>query len=105
MAERIDLTTPIPSAARWFVQSLTVRRGMTASGGVITPNPSDSQITVGLLAENGQVKVWDWTGAPADTLIIALNKANLSTTTLNKRILDKLIADGVIAGVSAGAAD
>lgn len=106
MAERIELTTPIPAAPRWFVQSLTVRRGMSAAGGVITPNAADSQITVALLAENGQVKVHDWTGATADALIVSLNKINLTPpNTLNKRILDRLIADGVILGVSAGTAD
>lgn len=105
MAERIDLTTPIPSAPRWFVETITLRRGLSCAGGAITAVPPDSAIIVTLIAENGQHKIHQWTGAAADTLILGLNKANLSTNTLNKRVLDKLIADGVILGVSAGTAD
>jgi hypothetical protein len=106
VAERIDLTTPIPSAANWVVQSLNLARGMTASGGVITSVPATSRITVVLLAPNGQTFLWEWSGTTADTLIVALNKVNLTPpNTLNKRILDRLISDGVIFGTSTGTAD
>jgi hypothetical protein len=41
-------------------------------------------------------------GAEACTMLRALNKANLTTNSLHKRILDRLIADKVLVGAVAG---
>jgi hypothetical protein len=38
-------------------------------------------------------------------MIVALNKANLSVTSLNRRINQKALDDGVFAGALAGAPD
>lgn len=41
-------------------------------------------------------------GDEAKNLMVALNKANLSTKSLHKRILEKLINDGHLAGTISG---
>lgn len=105
MAERIDLTTPA-STTQWRVRSLLMERGLfpTSAGG-ISLNTAESLIQVGLIGDGGRTLTHTWKGGPADADIVALNKLNLTTNTLNKRILDKLISDGVIVGTTAGSAD
>jgi hypothetical protein len=57
-------------------------------------------ITLG--GTNGEVKTCQYLGATADTLMIALNKANLTSRSLNQRIFDRIIADGCIAATVTG---
>ena len=56
-------------------------------------------------AATGKVLTFTYSGTEARNLMIALNKANLSTNSLQKRVMDKLIADGKIAGSVSGAPD
>lgn len=58
-----------------------------------------------LCVETGEVKIFTYTGEVARTLMIALNKANLSTSSLQKRILEKLVADGKLGGTVTGTPD
>jgi len=53
----------------------------------------------------GRVQTFTYTGTEARNMMITLNKANLSTNSLHKRVLDKLIADGKIAGTVTGTPD
>lgn len=47
--------------------------------------------------------IYDSTTTPTGAaLIVSLNKANLSTTSLEKRILNQLISSGLIAGTVSG---
>lgn len=46
-----------------------------------------------------------YTGEEAANLMITLNKANLTTNSLHKRVLNKLIADGHIDGTVSGSPD
>jgi len=47
-----------------------------------------------------------YTGSVAESLIIALNKANLSTNSLQKRIIEQLVTDGKLpAGTVTGTPD
>ena len=58
------------------------------------------------LAEPGGVRInHRITGPAALSLMQALNKANLSSNSLHKRIISKLITDGVLAGTFAGSPD
>lgn len=46
-----------------------------------------------------------YNGDQATTLMTALNKANLSTNSLHKRIINQLITDGYLAGTITGTVD
>ena len=78
---------------------------MTGANGVLVFSPGDSVVTATLIGLNGEKMTYTWRGATADANIIALNKMNLSTITLNKRIMNLLISDGVLPGTATGVAD
>ena len=78
---------------------------MAGVNGVLVFNPDDSVVTVTLVGVNGEKMTHTWRGATAGANIVALNKMNLSTITLNKRIMNLLISDGVLPGTVTGAAD
>ena len=61
------------------------------------------RITIELLGENGELLQFSYDGTEARNLMLALNKANLSVKSLHKRIMEKLINDGLIAGSISGA--
>jgi hypothetical protein len=93
MAEQLVLTTPKPlpeQVTGYSIGSLLLKWG---------PTP---QIVVTLLATDGTTTDAVYEGATATTLMISLNKANLTTRSLNQRIFDRLIADGKIVGTVAG---
>lgn len=59
-----------------------------------------------VVVANGVIKKsFAYTGATATTLMTALNKANCSITSMEKRILNQLIADGYISGTVSGNPD
>lgn len=45
------------------------------------------------------------TGVNATNLMIALNKIDLTAKSLHRRIMEKLVADGVVAGTISGTPD
>ena len=97
MAEQIDLTQPYGTQTQvWRVQRVTLERTLDAEM---------SYIEVVLHGANGHVFTHAWRGQTADTMLVALNKADLSVKSLHRRIMEKLIADGVIEGSISGAAE
>jgi len=70
-------------------------------------------IAIGLRGENGERKDFIYGGSEASSadkikalnLMTALNKANLSTTSLEKRILNQLVTDGLLSGAITGTPD
>lgn len=95
MAERIDLTTPFqpdPSSASDLVVAKIVL-DWEGAGIVIT------------LKKNGVRKEVSYNGATATTLMNQLNTANLSTKSLHRRLLERLIADGHLSGTISGSPD
>jgi hypothetical protein len=91
--ERITLTTPKPLPPQVV--------GYTVSSLHLNWEPTP-QIVIRLKGEDGTYTDQVYEGATATTLMIALNKANLSTRSLTQRIFDRLIADGRIVGTVAG---
>lgn len=91
--ERLNLSTPIPAPP-----AIT---GYTISRLLLTWEPT-AQIVVTLRATDGTLSDQVYEGATATAILVALNKANLSTRSLNQRIFDRLIADGKIAGTVTG---
>lgn len=86
--ERHTLTTPVTVPA---TTEYTVR--------FILLNWEDRLVTVSLTDNRGQAitKQYDRQTTPTgESLMVALNKANLATKSLHARVLERLALDGVI---------
>lgn len=82
MAETLVLAAPeVHTVTQYSVQTLLLA--------VDTP-----LLRAVLVDENGVRSSYEYTGPLALSLIIQLNKADLSTISLNKRILQRLVVDG-----------
>ena len=92
--EQLDLTTPIVPPATTYYQ--VVRLVLDWYG---------QYIEIGLRGPNGELQTHGYSGGTAKTLMTQLNTLDLSTTSLQKRILNRLIADGVVIGTVSGAPD
>lgn len=94
MPEIITLTVPIvpPSVTTYRVVYLAFDWS----------NPS---ITIGLHGPNSERVNHSYSGATATTLMNQLNTANLSVTSLHRRVIQRLVSDGVLAGVISGTPD
>jgi hypothetical protein len=64
-----------------------------------------AQISIHLRGTNGERKEFRYDGADATALMVSLNKANLTVKSLQRRILEKLTADGKMAGAVTGIPD
>jgi len=93
MAELLTLTTPLPQPPQVT--------GYTVSRVLLNWEPTP-QVVITLRGEDGQLVDFVYSGATATTMMVGLNKANLSTRSLNQRIFDRLIADGKLVGTVAG---
>jgi hypothetical protein len=96
MAEIVTLTTPIPATAAVRVASLTLDVRQSTIRVIF------AEWAAGAFVPDGRQIVAEWTGAPALTLMTALNKANLTTQSLHQRIFAQAIADGKLAGTQSG---
>lgn len=85
MAEKVTLTVPVtrPSVTDYIIGSLHL-------------DWSGSRIDVTLLGSDGSTTTASYTGATALTLMSALNTANLSVTSLHKRVVQRLQTDGLL---------
>lgn len=84
--EQLDLTTPVT----WYRVSR------------LSMDWPAQHIWIRLAGPNGEDLAHTYVGAQATALMTALNKANLSTKSLHKRIIEQLVADGVLAGTISG---
>ena len=90
--EALTLTTP---------QSVTDYRVS-----ILKLNWDEAKIHVVVKDTQGDTVTAGYTGATATSLMIALNKANLTTNSLQKRILEQLVTDGKLpAGTVTGDPD
>lgn len=64
-----------------------------------------ASIVIHLRGTNAERREIRYEGSDASALMVALNKANLSIKSLHRRILERLIADGKIAGAVNGLPD
>ncbi len=101
--EKIVLNTPVftGSGADFRLLSLLMRRTHPDSPAVIVATYAEVSGTTFLA--KGRTIVCQYDGSAADTLIIALNKVNLSTTSMEKRVTQQCQADGKLgAGTISG---
>ena len=89
MAEKLSLTTPItaPTITEYVVDGLRIRWAA-------------EEIVVTLLGPNGEERVERYSGDEALTRMRALNKANLTVKSLQRRVLEQLVTDGKLPGGS-----
>ena len=97
--ERIDLTAPYDpdtrSTTQLRVNELRLRWGNTSA---------ESHIYVEL--SSGTIHTsFTYIGQDARDQMVLLNKANLTSNSLHKRIINKLISDGKISGTVSGTPD
>lgn len=96
MVEQVDLTSPImvdPGATVLKVANVYLQ---------ILPAPL---IKIRLSDDAGRTVEHSYEGGVALTLLQQLNVADNSTTSLHKRIMQRLISDGVITGTISGTPD
>jgi len=98
MAEIVTLTTPLPATATLRIADLD----LNVRGSLI--RVVLAEWVGGAWVDGGREIIATYSGAPADALMLALNKANLSTQSLHTRVIAQLIADGKLAGAGSGAA-
>jgi len=91
-AEQLDLTTPITNSAYRVIGLNLDWEGATIA------------IFLRCVATS-QPLTFIYTGATATNLMVTLNKANLSTNSLHKRILQYLVTDGKLTGTVSGSPD
>lgn len=66
----------------------------------------NAKIVIRLVDQTGIVSTYQYDGAAATALMISLNKANLTTSSLHKRVLQQLVTDGKLtAGTVTGTPD
>lgn len=92
--EQIDLTNPQPAPV---ATDYTIDR--------ITFDWTGQNISIRLVSNNSEIISHHYTGTIAKNLMIALNKTDLSVKSLHRRVMEKLIADGVIVGTISGTPD
>lgn len=63
------------------------------------------RIHIDVISNVGTKRSKEYSGADAINKMVALNKANLTTKSLHKRIMEFLKADGVISGIITGTPD
>ena len=95
MAEKLDLTSVIttPNLTDYRVAAVAF-------------DWDRAQIVITLRGTNGEERREIYVGPTATTLMIALNKIDCSTISLQKRILNRLVTDGKLpAGTVSGSPD
>lgn len=91
MGEQLDLSTPV-----------TTTRNTVVLQYLQLDWPGQS-ILARLLGSDGTTLWLTWSGAPAVTLMTALNSANLSIKSLQRRVLEQAVTDGKLtAGTVSG---
>jgi hypothetical protein len=101
--ERVTLAVPIvpPTVTDYQVRTLHLDlgdRGTTDDDTIVV----DLEATTGSPSDVNHIRRFTYSGAVANSMILALNKANLTNRSLNQRIMDRLIADGLITGTVTG---
>ena len=95
-----------------MVESVTLTAPARVSPGTPSWEPillhlnwEDATVKIGFRGQNGEFESFSYEDAEATTLLRALNKADLTVTSLHKRVMEKVIADGKLAGTISGAPD
>jgi hypothetical protein len=116
MPEELILTTPITPPAptpttKYRVSAFTMdlETAVPPTGSAIPPDvpppPDPGFVNIKLKDDAGNYSVYQYTGKKAVQMIQQLNTANLTQKSMQKRILEKLSADGLLPGTVQGTPD
>jgi len=112
MAEELILTTPVTPPAptpttKYRVSSFTMDLDTVAAPLLPppAPTPAPGLVTIKLVSDAKEFSTYQYTGTSATAMIKQLNTANLTTKSMQKRILEKLAADGFLPGTVQGTPD
>lgn len=105
MAEELILADPIqppppPSTTKYRISAITwdLEMVMPPSGSVVPPEvpapPEPGFVNVKVKDNNGGYTYCQYIGQEAHNMIKWLNTANFTTNSMQKRVLQKLMADG-----------
>ena len=95
MAEQLDLATAeqaAPGTVTWKPILLHL-------------NSEQATIKAGFRGDNGEYTSIGYEGTDATTLMVALNKADLSVKSLQRRIMERAVSDGKLSGTISGTPD
>lgn len=95
MAEQLDLTSPeqdTPGTVTWRPFLLHL-------------NWEAATIKAAFRGDNGEYTSIGYEGTDATTLMVALNKADLSVKSLQRRIMERVVSDGKLSGTISGTPD
>lgn len=99
--ERLTLTVPhvvAPPAAEFRVWSLELQRSHPRSLARIRAVFRETNNAGAFLPDSNTELICEYGGDEAETLLRALNKANLTSNTLEKRVIERCVTDKKIAG-------
>lgn len=109
--EKLTLATPVarPSVTEYQVEEIRIRRTDWTIRVVLVPNATGAPsvacewVLTSLRCNNGYAKTPAPAGfANAEAMVKSLNKANLTTVSLEKQVYNKLVADGAFAATVTG---
>ena len=92
MAEQINLTSPdqaVVGTSEYHIAALTL-------------DWDGARIDIRLNSAKGLARTFSYAGQTATDLLKVLNTVNLSVKSLHKRVFDRLMADGHLAGSVSG---
>jgi hypothetical protein len=93
--EQINLTSPVVADPAQATTFRVAALWLNWDGAEIVVHVTDGTVR----------KVFRYTGSTATALMTALNKANLTSNSLHKRIINQLISDGYLSGTISGSPD
>jgi hypothetical protein len=102
--EELTLTDPIvvPAVTTAKYHVVSILMNLEA---VVSPAQEPGYIVIDLKDNNNVRSNYQYTGAPAVSMIKTLNTANLTTKSMHKRILEQLSKDGFLPGTVTGTPD
>ena len=95
MAETLSLTTP-------EVKTTTTTYYRVVC---LVLNWEQAYISIQVRGTNGERRDFTYEGTVATNMMVALNKLDLSVKSLQRRVLERLIADGKLVGTVTGTPD
>ncbi len=111
MPEELILTTPVQPPApapttKYRVSAFTMDLEAVAALSSPTGGTADpGLVSIKLKDDAGNYSSYQYTGKSATQMIQQLNTANLTNKSMQRRILEKLAADGLLPGTVQGTPD
>jgi hypothetical protein len=95
-------TTPIVGSSEWYVTDFDLHFHRELVEGAVVVIPARCSVWIKVIGDTGDTREHRYGGQEAHDDIVGLNKANLTTQTLQKRLLAKLVTLEVLSGTVGG---